>query len=290
MRSPLSFPDAIDAPAGGIVRGESPAAHPEIVAGEVHLWRARLDLQAPQLARLAATLSSEERARGGRLHRTSDRSRFLAARGILRSLLGRYLECEPERLDFRYGSNGKPELAGRPGGAALQFNVSHSGACGLFAFATDRSVGVDVEAMRPVREARQIAARYYTPRERAALRSAPDADRHALFLRYWTCKEAALKAMGAGVSRLHMVEIELHADRSAAITRIDGETRAASRWFLEEVSPRAGYVGAIVAGRGKGVSTVVALDFHRHGHDPISSPAREPPPRSGRPDPPGSST
>ena len=61
----------------------------------LHVWSAALDREPDDLQRLEANLSQEEKARANRFHFVRDRNHFVAARGILRKLLGRYLRRNP---------------------------------------------------------------------------------------------------------------------------------------------------------------------------------------------------
>jgi 4'-phosphopantetheinyl transferase len=216
--------------------------HPELACGDVHVWQASLDVTASQQLLLGGSASPAERERAARFRLPPDGERFLARRGLLRLLISRYVGSSPESVKLRYGVNGKPELAESPRRSALRFNVSHSDGLGLFAFARERDVGIDVEALRAVPEAERIAEDFFSTRERVALRVLPTAARLESFLRRWTCKEAYLKATGEGLARpLDTVEIEIAAE--ATWLRVPDS----SRWTLREISPAAGYVGALVA-------------------------------------------
>src|SRR5262245_55220310 len=109
-------------------------------AGDVHVWHAWLDSAAwPD----AVALPAEERDRAARKLRARARRRWVASRWALRRVLGRYLGAEPVEIELRFGSRGKPALAAA--GAALRFNLSHSGGLALIAVAREREVGVEVE-------------------------------------------------------------------------------------------------------------------------------------------------
>jgi 4'-phosphopantetheinyl transferase len=232
-----------------IVHHAAPPVHPELAGGEVHVWQASLDLREPRLNQIRRFVSGDERERADRFRFPRDRDRFLAARGILRLLLARYLRGDPERVKFRYGRSGKPELPESSRTPTLHFNISHSRGLGLFAFAHARRVGIDLEALRPVPEAEQIAERFFSPRERSALLALPRTARLESFLRLWTCKEAFLKASGEGLSRpLHEVEVELSGDRPARLV-LGEDPPVASPWILQEISPSSGFVAALVAER-----------------------------------------
>ncbi len=149
-------------------------------------------------------LNDEERARAARFHFERDQRRYVAARGLLRELLGERLGLDPAALRLRVGPHGKPALAGGPG--ALRFNVSHSGDRALFALADGgREVGVDLESAARLGDARDLpalAARTLTPADLARWRDLPEAGRPGAFLRAWTRLEAYGKATGEGLGQV----------------------------------------------------------------------------------------
>src|SRR5436190_3484493 len=92
---------------------------------EVHVWRAGLVVDEAELERLAAFLSPDEHERARRFRLPELRRRFVATRGILRELLGHYLQSPPAHFRFQQNEHGKPFLAAAHS-ADLRFNVSHS--------------------------------------------------------------------------------------------------------------------------------------------------------------------
>jgi len=145
-------------------------------AGTIDVWRADLTAIEDGLEDL---LRADERARAERIVPARKRVLWAHSRGVLRALLGRYLERDPRALRFELGPHGKPALASegptRPEAAAdLRFNLSHSGGLALVAVSAGREVGVDVERTRP----------RYT----------------AAFLHDWVLREARTKCLGTGLS------------------------------------------------------------------------------------------
>lgn len=209
---------------------------------KIHLWRASLDLPQNQLQQLAKTLSLDEQNRADRFRFKSDRCRFIAGRGILRSLLGRYLQTEPKALQFSYGERGKPALSTSD---RLQFNLAHSQGLALYAVAYDRSVGVDLEHIRVLSDLEALTRRFFSPSEHAAICALPPKHQSEAFFRYWTCKEAYLKATGEGLANLQGLEISLSLKDSARLIRVpDGIT---NHWNLQEFTPAKEFVGAVVS-------------------------------------------
>ncbi len=167
-----------------------------LTADAVYLWRADLDRPPVPFEALAGTLSPGENARADRLRRPLDRSRFVAARGLLRLLLGQALDLTPHSLRFTYGPYGKPALAGD----GPRFNLSHSDGQALFAVSDTREVGVDIEHVRDDIPVTSLASRFLPPPAPAALAALPPAARPAAFCRAWVRHEAALKAYGSGLA------------------------------------------------------------------------------------------
>ena len=205
---------------------------------EVHVWRSSLDL--PSEIELAKLLSSDEQNRADRFRFAQHRQRFIVGRGILRSLLGRYLHIEPAQLQFIYSEKGKPSLANQ----SLQFNVAHSQGLALYAIARDRPVGVDLEQMRTIADLDSLAQRFFSLNEHAAIGALPVSQKSQAFFRYWTCKEAYLKATGDGLAKLQELEISLDSNQ-ACLTKIP--QGGIADWHLRELAPAEDFVGAIVS-------------------------------------------
>jgi 4'-phosphopantetheinyl transferase len=177
-----------------------------------------LDQWQSQMDALRALLSQDERDRADRFYFERDRVRFVLCRGILRRLLAHHLQIPPNRVQFAYNAYGKPGLAGDNPAQTLCFNVSHSQQTALFAMTLNRSVGVDLEYVRPV-EVLQLADRFFSEAETQWLRSLPAPEQPTAFFQLWTAKEAYLKAIGTGLSQLAQIEINFAAEPPQLIDR-----------------------------------------------------------------------
>ncbi len=229
-----------------------PPADLALSSDDIHVWRASLDQPASRFQRLAQTLSEDERLRAGQFYFEQDRKRFIASRGLLKTILGCYLDIEPSRLQFCYGSRGKPALAETPVGGTLRFNLSHSQGLALFAVTRDREIGVDLERVRAISEAEQIAERFFSARENAVFRAVPMSKKQEAFFNCWTRKEAYVKASGDGLALpLDQFDVSLAPGEPAALLNAKGDPQEASRWSLQELVPASGYVAALaVEGHG----------------------------------------
>jgi 4'-phosphopantetheinyl transferase len=205
----------------GFVATDWDAAPPEfsLPDNEMAIWRAALDCELAALRNLEATLSPDEISRADRFHFPRDRARFVAGRGILRVLLGAYLKREPQSLSFKYGPQGKPKLEQNQGNS-LHFNLSHKEGLGAYAFARQRQLGIDVEAIASDFPGEDIARRFFSSRELQELVAlSPELRAEAFFLA-WTRKEAYIKAQGQGLHiRLDSFDVTLTPGEPARFLR-----------------------------------------------------------------------
>jgi 4'-phosphopantetheinyl transferase len=231
----VSFPQTIWRPA---------PERPALERDEVHVWRAAT-VRPSRVAELVRLLAPDECDRANRFHFKKDRDLYVSARGLLRTLLGRYLHVEPGRLRFRYSNFGKPSLVDA-GGMPLRFNVAHSGDQILFAFALARETGVDVERVRDDFATNEIASHYFSRQEVATLKALPTDLRVESFFRCWTLKEAYVKARGEGLSLpLDRFTVSVDPREPAALVAVEDTPEEVSRWSLWDLNPCAGYAGAL---------------------------------------------
>jgi 4'-phosphopantetheinyl transferase len=187
---------------------------PQLVRAEVHVWRVDLMVLADDVA---CCLSADETARAARIVGERERALWARSRGVLRALLGRYLDEDPTATELVVGPHGKPQLAdggGRPRGPF--FNLSHSQHIALYAFTATGAIGVDVQLARDANAGAAsdhvaLARRMFGEAEAQRLNELAPAMREREFLRLWTRHEAELKRRGTGIGA-----VESEADGSTA--------------------------------------------------------------------------
>ncbi len=231
----------------GVTPGWPPAPKNwQLAENEVHVWTVSLDQTPAQVSGLAAPLSPDEQTRVGRFHFERDRNRFVVGRGTLRLLLGQYLRLPPGEIKFEYTARGKPLLSRTNGLDTLHFNLAHSGALALLAVTRVAEVGVDIEQIRPLRDADGIAQRFFSSQESGVLRALAPLEMQNAFYNLWTRKEAWLKATGEGIGEsLNQVEVSCLPQEPCRFMRLFGDSFAASQWRLLHLTPADGYVGAL---------------------------------------------
>lgn len=205
-----------------------------------------LDVTTEFVWALAALLSDAERQRANRFAFNRDRRRFIVARARLRQLIGARLDQHPGSIGLVCGPHGKPALAAGCADSNLRFNVSHSGNIAVYAFAQRREIGIDVELIRVLHDADEIASRFFSRRENEAYRALNRSDRPLGFFNCWTRKEAFVKALGEGLYHpLDRFDVSLAPGEPVRILSIDSSPPKARGWQLESFCPAPGYVAAV---------------------------------------------
>jgi len=212
-------------------------------ASNVHVWVARLDPSPAELRAFASTLSADEMERARRFHFERDQSSFIAARGVLRAILGAYLQVDSGRIEFSYGSQGKPALMGPD--ADLSFNLSHSDDVAFVALTRRRTIGVDIERMKPFAEVADVTRTIFSARELAEFWALPPDDQQVSFFSAWTRKEAFVKATGLGFSMsVKEVEVSFAPGEEAQLVRLNGSAGLAAGWTLRDLPAPDGFKAA----------------------------------------------
>jgi 4'-phosphopantetheinyl transferase len=203
-------------------------------ADEVHIWSADLRIGSADLCACWDLLSPEEK-RFALAHRFSTDSReFAVTRALLRQILAHYAGRAAAGLCFDSTSGGKPLLRGAEG---LHFSVSHSRDVGVLAIAR-RPVGVDVEYVQSHVVGQTVIEQFLSGPEQLRLQAMPAGARAVALYRYWTKKEAVLKALGVGLIYPPR-NVNVLATRGSRVVRALG-----CRWFVREIAAPVGYAAA----------------------------------------------
>jgi 4'-phosphopantetheinyl transferase len=213
---------------------------------DVHIWRGSLDLAAAKIEKLFDILSQDEKLRAQRFRFPEHQKRFIAARGILRQLLSTYLDLPAKSIVFEYSDRGKPTLAKSINYNDLQFNLSHSQDLAVYGFTLSRKIGIDLEYLKPLTDAKAIASRFFAATEKELICSLTGEEQQQVFFQLWTAKEAYLKAIGEGITgSLAEVEIALASDRSITSFKLKGNTITTESWLLSDFIPETNYLATV---------------------------------------------
>jgi 4'-phosphopantetheinyl transferase len=219
-------------------------------SGEVHVWTARTTDDGGTTAEMLQFLDREERARATRFVIRADRMCFIQSHAVARQILAGYSGIDAATLVFAHNERGKPYLASHVSGRSLQFSVSHSGHCCMIAVRHDHPVGIDVELVRDMPHAIDIARRYFAQAEAGYLNSLPETSRQDAFFSLWTHKEAMVKALGGSIAEsLRSIEFGADPGRRLRLRSINENPSLVRKWSVVRLDPAPGYVGAVASVR-----------------------------------------
>lgn len=233
---------------GQFATRDADSATQVLSSGRVNVWFAMLDRPGMGVHRLARLLDPSERGKAESFRFERDRNRFVAAKAVLRTILGTCLGENPRRIAFLRGRYGKPVLPEEFGGGRVRFNMSHSHGAALVAVALGREVGVDLESVRPLDNPDDLSESAFSPAERDAIRSLPEGARLRAFFDCWTRKEAFIKAVGAGLSfPLKGFDVSIAPGAGPRAIVVRENPRDGVRWMLHSMDIHPAYAAALVA-------------------------------------------
>jgi 4'-phosphopantetheinyl transferase len=187
-------------------------------------------------------LDAHEQARAEKFSNGLLRKRYVVAHGRLRAVLAQLLNQAPEKLRIDSAERGKPYLAEYPG---LVFNLSHSAGTMVIAASWDCQIGVDLETCKPRAGLLGLVERCFAKEEMAYWDALPIDQQTAGFYRFWTRKEALVKASGHGIT-LGLDQCVVNPERQDEFLRVPADCGSASKWHVMELALGQGTCCALV--------------------------------------------
>jgi len=213
-----------------------------IHGNEVHIYSSSLELTADKLIESESLLSPDELQKAYRYKFEKDRNHYITGRAILRNILCKYLNQSPDKITFSYSEKGKPFIKDSP----IKFNLAHSRDKAVFAFAKDVEVGIDIEYMRELPDALQIAKRFFSDDEVNEFLKVSEDNIRSAFFNCWTRKEAFIKAVGEGLSfPLKDFTVTLMPGVNPEIKWIKDKDDEVKEWSLVNIQADQNYVSSL---------------------------------------------
>lgn len=217
---------------------------PSLKDGEIDVWKVDLECDPRDLDSLFELLSGEEKARADRYVFAKDREHFIAGRGMLRKIIGGYLDKSPDEIRFSVRHYGKPDLSGEA--IDLRFNVSHSCGIAVIAVSLKREIGVDIEFVNTNFDVFSVAKSIFSTEEISRMESLPSNLQTATFFAGWTRKEAFLKAMGDGLSSPEELQTAVSFISGEDISYRSVENNKIKDWSLTSFEIQENFKAALV--------------------------------------------
>jgi 4'-phosphopantetheinyl transferase len=165
---------------------------------EIHVWTVRWRHIIPWIITNWQLMSAEEKNYVERFRLYEDRMRGATGKILTRTLLAQYMNIPIHDICINTGYYGKPYLANVIPERSVQYSVSHSGEIVLLSLGKFPKIGVDIEQIREFPDCLEIAQNFFTSEES---RKISESRSSSTFFRYWTAKEAYVKALGEGLNK-----------------------------------------------------------------------------------------
>ena len=205
---------------------------PHLEDKTVHIWRLTLPVPEKTIEEFKNVLSPDEILRIKNFHFKPDREQYIASRGGLRNILSHYLNIEPQNICFSYTNYGKPYLDCTD----LTFNTSHSGKFIIYAITRKACIGIDIEQLKSDLDFLSLAKTIFSEEEYIKFVMIPPHDKPLAFYRYWTRKEAYLKAIGIGLHYpLNQVQVSFLSTEKPKLLSAQLHHSEPHLWQLEEI-------------------------------------------------------
>jgi 4'-phosphopantetheinyl transferase len=176
-------------------------------------------------------LDNDEQSRAQRFKIPQKQARHIEAQGRLRIILGEATDTAPEQLRFSRHAHGKPYLPDFPDFA---FNLSHTADRMAVVMSRGCRVGIDIESCKPRTNLAALADKCFGPEEKSYWQALPEAEQLHSFYRFWTRKEAFVKAVGQGIS-LGLHHCVIDPSHPEKMLRVPASCGVAGNWSLYDL-------------------------------------------------------
>ena len=198
---------------------------------DINLWYEDVADAASEYRKQWQLLSQNEKARADSLKNESSRNRFVAVHARLREILGSLVNAVPVQLRIEKTKYGKPYLTDYPD---VIFNLSHTANKLAVVSGFNCELGVDIELCKPRANMAGLVERCFAEEELTYWKQLPATLKTQEFHRFWTRKEAFVKAVGRGIA-LGLKECVINPHNSGELLRIPNGYGKANAWLLEDL-------------------------------------------------------
>ncbi len=208
----------------------------------IQIWHGDLAAEDAHYQSYWRVLDEAEQAHALRMKNDLLRKRYVEVHGRLRNVLAQILNESPEKIRINKAEHGKPYLADNP---QLVFNLSHSASVMIIAVGWRCQLGVDVELCKPRANLAGLVDKCFAEEEVEYWRKLPEHQKIPEFYRFWTRKEAFVKATGRGIG-LGLDHCVINPENPAEFLRVPESCGQASAWRVQDLDLGAGVCSALV--------------------------------------------
>lgn len=224
----------------------------------IDLWHGELSLDSGAYDNFWSVLDIPEKARAEKMTNHAQQQRYVETHGRLKYLLALYVNEAPEKIRLNKTPHGKPYLADKP---EIVFNLSHSGNMMVIGVSNHCNLGVDIEVCQPRSNFSALVKKCFADEETSYWNKLPEAQKIVEFYRFWTRKEAFVKAIGRGIP-LGLNSCVINPEKPTAFLRIPAECGPVSDWRLQNMDLSKNSCCAVVTDKAFSSIRLIDLDAY----------------------------
>jgi len=212
-----------------------------MVRQTIGLWVGDLTANEEKLTYYRQYLNPSEQRQAELFTRKAALIAYVESHARVRLLLSGLLECNPKTLRIGKTEYGKPYL---PDYSQFTYNISHTADKLIVAAGFRCLLGVDIEIIKPRKNLSGLVNKCFACEEQNYWRQLPDLEQVPAFYRYWTRKEAVVKATGRGIA-LGLNTFAIDPDNPAKLLTAPEAYGPAEAWQLHDFDINATICGAL---------------------------------------------
>ncbi len=208
----------------------------------VDVWQGCINQESDDYSRAWSVLDTAEQAQAHKITSAVRHKEYVQIHAQLRYTLANTIQQAPEKIVINKTATGKPYLADYPD---LVFNISHTTDLFLIAIAKNCQLGIDVEQRRSRLNLNGLVSKCFSEEEQTYWRQLADAEQLSTFYKYWTRKEAFVKATGQGIV-LGLNQCVIDANNINQFLSIPKQCTAVNDWFVYDLDVGEQHFAALV--------------------------------------------
>jgi 4'-phosphopantetheinyl transferase len=210
---------------------------------EIQVWIDNYSNSDQLSGKMTSLLSTAEIQRANAFHFKEDQKRYVHAHTLLRLILGKYTGIQPQDIDYKMGTYGKPYLMTEN---PIYFNLSHTKEMIAVAVSPENNIGIDIEKQAYIADLDSVAQQFMSKAEFDEMSYLEANSKKDYFYQCWVRKEALVKASGRGIDdhlRALSVMDGCNPDEARTISTLFEETP--NTWWLKTFEITPDHLGAV---------------------------------------------
>jgi len=208
----------------------------------VEIWHGKVTTEDAHYQAYWRVLDEAEQTQARKFKNSLLHKRYVEIHGRLRNLLAQTLNQSPENIRIKKAEHGKPYLADYP---ELAFNLSHSADRWMIALGWNCQLGADIEIYKQRINLSGLVDKCFAEEEAAYWTNLPETKKYREFYRFWTRKEAFVKATGYGIA-LGLNLCVINPENPTELLRVPENCGLASAWHVQDIDLGEAVCGALV--------------------------------------------